>query len=469
VFPDALSRHPVRDPCADEEYGEDPHLVGRAIRACMQDRTNLKFHQLLTAAQADEDYQLLLQYVLTGFPEKKSSMPAALQVFWNGRDQLCTDNGMILKGTRILIPVALRPQALADLHAAHQGLTRTKSRARQTVFWPGMTSDIEEVVRSCSQCSLHGASQTKEPLRSEDRQPDLPFQHTSADLFECHGWQYLVYVDRMTGWPCVCKIGRTATSADVIRALRRWFPDVGVPDVLTTDGGPQFSSHRFSQFCTTWQIQHVKSSPHYPQSNGLAESAVKAMKSLILKTTRNGDLDVDAFQRALLEWRNTPRASGLSPAQALYGRPLESFVIAHRSSFSQEWKQKADDVNERAADRAQATQQHYDSSARPLANLHMGAHVTLQDPRTKLWSARGVIVGIGRHRDYHIKLPCGRVLWRNRRFLRPVYSPTPGRVVTPPAQPAIPDPQPEAPRRSTRPRQQRVPFNIHNTHGQSYK
>ena len=50
-----------------------------------------------------------------------------------------------------------------------------------------------------------------------DRRPALPFQSTSADLFSCQGWEYLVYVDRHTGWPCIAKIGRTASSADVIR------------------------------------------------------------------------------------------------------------------------------------------------------------------------------------------------------------------------------------------------------------
>ena len=71
------------------------------------------------------------------------------------------------------------------------------------------------------------------------------------------------------------------------------------------------------------------SSPHYPQSNSHAEASVKAMKSLIAKTTMNGDLDMDAFRQALMEWRNTPDASGRSPAQKLYGQPLQSFVFAH--------------------------------------------------------------------------------------------------------------------------------------------
>ena len=94
-----------------------------------------------------------------------------------------------------------------------------------------------------------------------------------------------------------------------------------------TDGGPQFSSHKFAKFCERWGVRHQMSSPHYPQSNGHADASVKAMKSLIAKTTMNGDLDMDAFRQDLLDWRNTPDASGRSPAQKLYGQPFAVICI----------------------------------------------------------------------------------------------------------------------------------------------
>ena len=199
------------------------------------------------------------------------------------------------------------------------------------------------------------------------------------------------HVDRHTGWPCIAKIGRTASSADVIRVFRGWFADVGVPSILTTDGGPQFSSRRFAEFCTRWQVQHSTSSPHYPQSSGHAEAAVKAMKSLVLKTTSDGNLDVDEFRCALLEWRNTPpppppppRENGQSPGQALFGRPLSSFVTAHHLSFAPDWKAKATDVDKRSAAQSATQEQHYDESARALSSLRIGMRVDIQDPLTKL-------------------------------------------------------------------------------------
>ena len=98
--------------------------------------------------------------------------------------------------------------------------------------------------------------------------------------------------------------------------------DKGIPTILTTDGGPQFASQAFSDFCRQWGIHHVLSSPHHHEANGAAEAAVKAMKALIAKTTTIGRIDADEFRSGLLEFRNTPRAHGFSPGQLLYGRTL---------------------------------------------------------------------------------------------------------------------------------------------------
>ena len=468
LFADALSRNPVQNPISDEEFGEDAHTAGASIRACIRrdddgQITSIPHCELMEAARADESYQALVLAITDGFPSYRDLQPS-LRPYWSIRAHLSTDSGVVLKGQRIVVPRALRRRALTDLHAAHQGLTRTKARARQVFYWPNMANDIANVIGSCDVCQLYAPSQQKEPMMvTNDRRPSLPFASTSADLFSCQGWEYIVYTDRKTGWPCVAKLGRSCSSADVIRALRRWFPDLGVPTQLVTDGGPQFASRQFADFCSRWQIDHVTSTPHYPQSNGHAEAAVKAMKLLIRKTTSNGNLDVDEFQRGLLEWRNTPAADRLSPAQKLFGRTLPSFVMAHHSSFAPEWQTAADDADAVSHRLDTQRREAYDQHAKSLRHLPLGTRVVVQDPRTKLWSTTGTVVAIGAHRDYYVKLPSGRVFWRNRRFLRPL-------VTAVPPDPALPTPTPTpAPtRRSSRRRQRPRRLHISNTSGQSY-
>ena len=134
-----------------------------------------------------------------------------------------------------------------------------------------------------------------------EKPPTRIFEDTSADILSYAGRSYLVYVDRLSGFPALHLFSRgDTTSRQVIRALRENFVTLGVPVRLRTDGGPQFTSHDFKAFMRRWGVRHVLSSPHYPASNGHAEAAVKSLKSLVAKTTVAGNLDDESFDRGLL-------------------------------------------------------------------------------------------------------------------------------------------------------------------------
>ena len=229
--------------------------------------------------------------------------------------------------------------------------------------------------------------------------------------------------------------------------------DLGVPVRIRTDGGLQFTSQEFSKFTEKWGVKHVKSTPHYPQSNGHAESAVKAMKSLLIKTSPNGNLDKEEFQIGLLEFRNTPKAHGLSPAQILFGHPLRSPVPAHHTAFAKPWLDMMHACEQAAAKGKQKIEEQYNSHARALPPLKLGSSVRIQDPKSKLWDTCGTIISVGKSRDYHVKLASGRVYWRNRRYIRPNTAiENGGEEKMDPA--AITDSAPQAKRRRGRPRRQ---------------
>ena len=179
----------------------------------------------------------------------------------------------------------------------------------------GISNDIQNTVRTCAACAERLPPQPQEPLQQDER-PSRPFESVASDLFFfCHvaGKTFLVLVDRYSGWPIVSDCGRSATLTVVIRLMKDAFIDKGVPVKLITDGGPQFSSREFKQFCGGWGITHVQSSPHYPQANGAAKAAMKSVKNLIIKSTNRGNVSVDSFREAIIEYRNTPREHRLSP------------------------------------------------------------------------------------------------------------------------------------------------------------
>ncbi|XP_071530472.1 uncharacterized protein [Panulirus ornatus] len=118
-----------------------------------------------------------------------------------------------------IIPAALCRSVLTSLHDSHRDIEATKRRARQTVWWPGITSDIVNTVEACDASQTLQPSQVKEPLMCD---PPLsrPFEDVSADLFSHVGEESLLYADRLSGWPHVGQKGRDATSRTSIK-LRR--------------------------------------------------------------------------------------------------------------------------------------------------------------------------------------------------------------------------------------------------------
>ena len=261
-------------------------------------------------------------------------------------------------------------------------------------------------------------SQQKEPLIMEAT-PTMVFETVSADYFSWAGRAYLVYADRLSGWPFVFHCTGGTSARELVSSLRLAFAATGAPSTLRTDGGSQFAARQTRDLLRRWGVTHQVSTPHFPQSSGHAEAAVKAVKRLVQKVCTRGDIDTDELQQGLLELRNSARADGLSPAQVLYGRPLRSAVPAHHRAFADVWQRAAEECDEKAAVKSH-TAEYYDRSARSLRSLRVSQQVLLQDPKTGLWDRTGTIVGLGNRRDCLIRLPSGRTYRRNRRYLRPL-------------------------------------------------
>ena len=177
------------------------------------------------------------------------------------------------------------------------------SRAQATVFWPGMTLDLENARKSCSSCNRNPPSQTKLPPTAP-QVPNLPFQMVFADYCSLKGKSFLVLGDRLSGWTEVLRVKDSYTgsgSKGLCEAFRRVFSTFGVPEEISTDGGPEFAAQEFKDFLVRWGVHHRMSSAYFAQSNGRAEVAVKTMKRLVEENMGvNGSLDNDKIVRALL-------------------------------------------------------------------------------------------------------------------------------------------------------------------------
>ena len=223
--------------------------------------------------EKDESLQALKAVIQQVWPEDKSALPPVVPPYFNMRDEMSVQNGLIFKGERVVVPKAARGELLRRIHNSHLGVNGCLNRARECLYWPGMTADIKNHVSTCEACREYERSQSKETLKSHET-PSRPWQYVAVDLFELEGKSYLVTSDYFSDFFELDHL-RSTSSVHVIRKLKSHFARHGIPEQLVTDNGPQFTSRNFIKFSKDWDFDHRTSSPRYSQSNGKAESAVK--------------------------------------------------------------------------------------------------------------------------------------------------------------------------------------------------
>ena len=164
---------------------------------------------------------------------------------------------------------------------------------------------IQATRANCSHCNRMAPSQAALPP-TPPTLPEYPFQCICADYFHYQSCTYLVIIDRYSNWPIVERAKDGAQGLTNI--LRHTFATYSIPDELSPDGGPEFIPHTTRQFLHNWGIHHHLSSVAFPHSNCRAELGVNTIKRLITGNIRkDGAINIDAFQKAILQYGNTPR------------------------------------------------------------------------------------------------------------------------------------------------------------------
>jgi len=209
----------------------------------------------------------------------------------------------------------------ARIHEGHLGIEQCKTRARECLFWPGMTSEIADMVSWCETCIQSGRKQLREPLIPLPL-ATLAWNRVACDLFDMNGRDYLLIVDYFTSYPEVTLLTETASSA-IIGHTKSIFARHGIPDTVITDHGPLFTSTEYRDFAKQWEFKHTTSSPLHPRPNGKVKRTVCCVvtrRSLISQRTQAIFLlsskffsEVDPTLPAHLQIESISRVTYLSP------------------------------------------------------------------------------------------------------------------------------------------------------------
>lgn len=404
---DTLSRAPVQ--AADNKVDTIELFVGSLLKD-IESLASTRLDRLRQHQAEDGVCAGLLRFCKDGWPKKVANVPVHLRAFWKERGNITTFEGLLLKDCRIVVPQTLQKEMLTLLHEGHQGVGRCKARARDSVWWPTLNSELEQLVGTCERCA-QTRIQRCEPLLGTPT-PDRPWQRIGVDLFELQGRNYVVMVDYYSRFPEVVSLA-TTTSSSVIAAMKSSFARFGIPETVVSDNGPQFSSTEFASFAASYGFSHRTSSPRYPQANGEAERMVRTLKELFVKA--------EDPHMALLVYRDTPGVTGYSPSELLMGRRLRTRLPGLHASLMPKWPSpklvKSRDQRVKRRQRKDFNRRHAAQSLRPL---EAGEDVWVQD----IPCAARVLSPAQRPRSYVVETPRG-VVQRNRRHLVPFTPSTP--------------------------------------------
>ena len=176
---------------------------------------------------------------------------------------------------------------LQYIHEGHQGKERCLLWARNTVFWPKITYDIQELIEICIICQEHGKSQSI--IGTTQELPPFPWHTLATDIFYWKRMDFLIVADVFSKYFLARKLANS-TSASVCAEIATIVTELGLPHIIRSDNGPCYNSKEFQQLLQHYNITQHTSSPHHPRSNGFVERMVGVVKKLMDKAGSEGSV-----------------------------------------------------------------------------------------------------------------------------------------------------------------------------------
>ena len=313
---DFMSRHPAVFN-TNENMG-DQYVKYITINAIPKAMT---IEEVQKETEKDETLQAVKQAIHTGDWTDKSLLPYKL-----ASNELSVNlaNGIVLRGSRIVMPKVLWKKSVKIAHEGHQGLAKTKALIREKVWFPLVDKYVTEEIANCLACQAVGPQNVPEPLRMRPM-PSGPWKRLHIDFFgPVPSNEYLlVIVDAYSRFPIV-EVVRSTSIETIIPKLDSVFAMHGIPNEVITDNGPPFNSHDFNRYMSLLGIKFNPSTPLWPQGNSEVERFNQPLGKAIRAACVENKNWKQEIQRFLLNYRSTPHTTTkISPAELLYNRAIK--------------------------------------------------------------------------------------------------------------------------------------------------
>ena len=253
---------------------------------------------------------------------------------------------------RLVVPKAKKHETLQAFHdsplGAHLGYRKTLSRLGKKLYWPGINKEVKEYCTACLTCALRKATLHNRRMHWHYDLPSRPFERISIDIVGLGAYKQttaknvciLTVVDHFTNWPEAFPLP-DAKATTIANALYRGIIcRHGVPKILLSDRGKQFTSTVLENLNKQLGVKHIFTTAYHPQSNAKVERFHRtlndALAQLVNKSHSNWDAHVDSV---LFAYRSSVVASlNESPFFLVHGRdpslPTDAWMAVEDSSES---------------------------------------------------------------------------------------------------------------------------------------
>lgn len=307
---------------------------GREISAVTESQSwgALTIEEVRKEMQRDDEMKLVKDWI-----GKTGKWPEPISSYQPFQKDLNIQDDKLMKRDKIVLPKALRDNALKIAHVAHPGMSKMKSLLRQNLWWPGMDRQIESFVKSCPYCQL--VTDTSRPLPIvQTRLPNNPWDCVSMDFSTAsdkEGWKALILTDHYSRFLVAIPMDKTDTQA-VKNALTCVFQTYYYPKTLRADNGPPFNSFELGDWLKKLGITFEHTTPLNPTENGLVERHMQGINKISAITRlekRNWKKVLAEYMAAYNTWPHC--VTKLPPAELMFGRAIRSLLPCIKTDETQ--------------------------------------------------------------------------------------------------------------------------------------
>ena len=188
----------------------------------------------------------------------------------------------------LVVPQTLKKHAIVLAHekeSGHLGQLKTMLKAEEYFYWPNQRTDIKKFVKECITCQQCKTAPALQKRYQELPPVDQPLERVSIDITEMTpakgGYKYvLTIIDHFSRFVKLVKL-RSRHADDIVRAIKSYLGDYGVPRVLLADNACEFRSQVLTELCRTHGIEMAFSTPYHPCGNSITERLHRTLKSVL--------------------------------------------------------------------------------------------------------------------------------------------------------------------------------------------